>query len=213
MSNIFFTSDTHYHHKNIVRGTTEWKGNHGGIHNAQNLRDFDTLEEHDAELVESINSLVKENDILYHLGDWSFGGYDQIELFRRQINCKNIHFIYGNHDHHIEKDRKLQNLFLSTRHYKEITIEKNRIILCHFAMRVWNKSHHGSWMLYGHSHGTLEQYSQPIYGPSDFDPQDYRTMDVGVDTNKLFPYHYEDIRDSFKDRPALLVDHHNSETN
>ena len=29
------------------------------------------------------------------------------------------------------------------------------IVLCHYAMRVWQKSHYGAWMLYGHSHGTL----------------------------------------------------------
>jgi hypothetical protein len=29
------------------------------------------------------------------------------------------------------------------------------IVLCHYAMRVWNRSHHGAWHLYGHSRGNL----------------------------------------------------------
>ena len=68
---IYFTSDTHYGHKNIVRGVTSWpEGNQ--------CRDFKTLEEHNEKLVESINSVVGQDDILYHLGDWSFGGVENI---------------------------------------------------------------------------------------------------------------------------------------
>src|SRR5687768_7511272 len=103
--NTWFTSDTHYHHKNIVRGCTEWEESPGG----QRTRNFDTLEAHDAALVENINKQVKENDVLYHAGDWSFGGIDSIWNFRKQIKCKTIHLILGNHDHHIENDRPLPN--------------------------------------------------------------------------------------------------------
>ena len=85
MKNIWFTSDTHYGHKNIVRGTTSWEKNEGG----QKTRDFDTLEEHNAALVKSINSVVKQDDELWHLGDWSFGGHANIKVFRDQLHCKN----------------------------------------------------------------------------------------------------------------------------
>lgn len=95
--NIYFTSDTHYHHRNIVRGISEWeKFEKGSSH--QNTRDFNTLEEHDEALIKSINSLVKYDDILYHLGDWSFGGHEQIKKFRDRLECKEIHLIFGNHD-------------------------------------------------------------------------------------------------------------------
>ena len=51
---------------------------------------------------------MKENDILYHLGDWSFGGLNQIWEFRKRLNCKKIHLILGNHDHHIENNKYIQ---------------------------------------------------------------------------------------------------------
>lgn len=196
MNNIWFTSDTHYHHKNIVRGCTNWEGS------LQRCRDFDTLEQHNQTLVDNINNVVKENDILYHCGDWSFGGFDNIWNFRKQLNCKNIHLIFGNHDHHIENNRGgCQGYFTSVQYYKEIFVDKNKIILFHYAMRVWNQSHHNSWLLYGHSHGTIDNN----YGKS---------MDVGVDTHPEFrPYHYDEIKQIMNNRESVLIDHHSEKTN
>lgn len=204
--NIWFTSDTHYNHKNIVRGTTGWEISEGN----QRTRDFDTLEEHNDVIVNNINSLVKENDILYHLGDWSFGGHINIKTFRERLNCKNIHLIFGNHDQHIEPiNSPYRDLFSSCQHYKELSLRVDRkwqqfkkvnIILSHYAMRVWNKSHHGALHIYGHSHGTL-----PDNGT--------RSMDVGIDTNNLYPYHLDEILDRLLPRSIEFVDHHNEKTN
>lgn len=204
----WFTSDTHFNHKNIVAGTSDWpEGNY--------CRDFKTLEEHNETLIRNFNEKVKEDDVLYHLGDWSFGGIDSIWKFWDRLNCLDIHLILGNHDHHIEKGRiakllgedgsqidvDLRKLFSSVQHYKEITIEGQMIVMSHYAMRVWNKSHKGSWMLYGHSHGTLAG----TY---------YKSMDVGVDTNNLYPYSFEEIRTIMRDRETLLdADHHGERTN
>lgn len=207
--NTYFTSDTHFHHKNIVRGTTSWE-NIEKESNIQKVRDFDTLEEHDEVLIKSINSLAKYNDELYHLGDWSFGGHEQIKKFRDRLECRNIHLVFGNHDQYIEPINSVyREQFSSCQYYKELLLKidsmksgqytKTRLILSHYAMRVWNKSHHGSIMLYGHSHGTL-----PSFGKS---------MDVGVDTNNLYPYHLDEIIDKMKGISVELVDHHNQSTN
>ena len=101
MSNIFFTSDTHYAHKNICVGVSEWDDK------TKSCRKFQTLEEMNELIVNNINKYVKENDILYHLGDWSFGGINNIWEFRKRINCKNIYLVPGNHDHHIKKNKIL----------------------------------------------------------------------------------------------------------
>lgn len=69
--NIFFTSDTHYSHSNICRATSKW-----GDDNL--TRDFKSLDQMNTELVNNINEIVGENDILIHLGDWSFGGFENI---------------------------------------------------------------------------------------------------------------------------------------
>lgn len=212
MQNIWFTSDTHYNHKNIVRGTAEWEDKSA-------CRNFETLEEHNNTLIDNFNKLVKADDIIYHLGDWSFGGFQAIQDFRDRLNCKTIHLILGNHDHHIQRNKDdVQKLFASVQHYKEIKLAGKEIILCHYAMRVWNHSHKGSWMLYGHSHGTLDEMRPEIANPTWIGDQyyirNYRTMDVGVDTNDLYPYSIEELIDIMKKRDVSIeIDHHNISTN
>lgn len=229
MVNIWFTSDTHYGHKNIVRGTSEWGKEEGGIHSLQRTRNFNTIEEHNQVLVDSINGLVKENDILYHLGDWSFGGHPNIKEFRERLNCKNIHLVFGNHDQHIEPiNSPYRELFSSCEYYKELNLKidctktgkygKQLFVLSHYAMRVWNKSHRGSIMLYGHSHGTLDamkpEFANPTWIGDDYFIKNYRTMDVGMDTNNLYPYHLDEILDRMKARTVEMeVDHHTINTN
>lgn len=201
--NTWFTSDTHYNHKNIVRGTSTWdKFEEGSSH--QSCRDFDTLEKHNSVLVDNFNALVKPEDTLWHLGDVAFGGHQNIKTFMDRLNCKNVHLIFGNHDQHIEPlDSIYRPLFASCQYYKELSFggspNKVKFILFHFAQRVWNKGHHGAIHLYGHSHGTL-----PGVGKS---------MDVGVDTNDYKPYHLDTIRKIMEKRETLIVDHHNAKTN
>jgi calcineurin-like phosphoesterase family protein len=243
-TDIFITSDTHFHHKNIVRGTTGWRGS--GME--QKTRDFPTLEAHDETLVKNINDTVGENDILYHLGDWSFGGLEQVWEFRKRLNCLNIHIVYGNHDHHLERNRiinvpkneksiverilgreievngdtipvYIHDMFSSLQPYKTASIGGQSMVLCHYAMRTWDKGHHGTWMLYGHSHGTLPPYHLKGHGlvTKDYTTMEYiyfKTMDVGVDTHPEFrPYHIDEIRKIMEDKSPLLVDHHNENTN
>lgn len=202
---IWFTSDTHFGHKNIVRGTTQWDmtGSH------QSTRDFDTLEEHNYTLVKSINSLVKHDDILYHLGDWSFGGHENIKKFRDQLNCQEIHLIFGNHDQHITPiNSPYRELFASCQYVKEFSVNvdrkfgvvgKQKFFLSHYSHQVWNQSHHGIIHLFGHSHNTLKGIG--------------KSMDVGVDTNNLYPYHIDEIMEIMCKIPIKIIDHHNQNTN
>lgn len=229
--NIYFTSDSHFHHANICSATSEWSS-------TQRCRDFPSLEAMNKAIVYGINSTVGEDDTLYHLGDWSFGGLDNIWNFRKQIKCKNIHLILGNHDHHIENNKWLkepscttQELFTSVNHYKEISVKfsnpdnsegkylRQRIVMCHYAFRVFNKSHHGAWNLYGHSHGTLDEFTpkntNPTWIGDEYYIKNYKCMDVGIDTHPEFrPYSFEELQTIMDKREVLLnVDHHDETTN
>jgi calcineurin-like phosphoesterase family protein len=204
--NVWVTSDTHYMHSNLVRGVTNWRNEDGEVPLNQ-VRDFDTVEEMNDLMVNNINANIDANDWLIHLGDWSFGGYDRVKQFRDQINCKNIVLIYGNHDHHIQRDKAngpLKKLFAHTTGYDELRItnsqdEKNTLILCHYPIISWNGMHHGSYMLHGHQHLKGDR----IFGNG-------RRMDVGLcgtEQNGFRPYHIDEIMTLLKDRIHVPYDH------
>ena len=156
---LWFTSDTHYNHANICSATTRWT-------NPVTLREFRTLERMNATLVGNINEVVGQDDILFHLGDWSFGGFESIEQFRNQLICKNIHIITGNHDHHIENNKDgCQSLFSSVNKYVELHVKTpphramilNPVtdfdfILMHFPIASWNYLAKDAIHLHGHVH-------------------------------------------------------------
>lgn len=103
----YFISDTHAYHTNICKGSTRWDLNdHGGN---LSVRDFKNEYEMTEVMLKDINDTVGQDDYLIHLGDWSFGGIENIWKFRKRINCHNIILILGNHDQHILNNRELSN--------------------------------------------------------------------------------------------------------
>jgi hypothetical protein len=79
-----------------------------------------------------LNSSVKPHDTLYFLGDFCLGRPDDVTAYRNRLSCRTIHFVEGNHD---KTTRKLQHLFSSWCSLAEIYAGKQRIVLCHYAMR------------------------------------------------------------------------------
>jgi len=197
---VWITSDTHFGHKNIVRGVTNWRTQDGEIP-VDSTRDFNTIEEMNQRLVDGINNSVGQDDTLIMLGDVSFGGFDNIGLFLDRLICKNIHLILGNHDTHIENNRGgIQDKFLSVQHYLEVNIEGKNFVLCHYPLQSWHGLNKGVIHLHGHSHlGVNKKFGKG------------KKMDVGVDGNGMDPYCiYEiikimDKREIFSD---MDEDHH-----
>jgi len=194
--NIWFTSDSHYGHKNITLGESSWNDA-----SPDNCRDFKTTKEMSQHIVDNINKYVKEDDILFHLGDWSFGGWRNIWKFRKQIICKTIHLIGGNHDQHIDNNKEFginaQELFSSYQRYLEISIDGHMITIMHFPIAVWSEQHRGSWNLHGHNHGN--------YKPKG------KQLDVGVDNIfKLFgeykPISFNEVRKVMENTKIDIVD-------
>jgi calcineurin-like phosphoesterase family protein len=198
--NIWFTSDSHYGHTNIAGPkVSAWKGGY---------RNFNSVQEMNDALIKNINNVVGEDDILYHLGDWSFGGVHNIYYFRKSLICKNIHLMLGNHDQHItNKDIKFHDtsfnpmdLFESVQNVFTGKIGSREFHLSHYSHQVWPGSHKGVIHLFGHSHNSLKGIG--------------RSMDVGVDTHPEFrPYHINEIFKIMDKIPVKFIDHHESDTN
>jgi calcineurin-like phosphoesterase family protein len=208
---LFFTSDTHYNHKNICRGVTEWRTSDGGIPIDQ-TRDFPNLEKMNAVIVNNINKVVGQDDILIHLGDWSFGGFESIKEFRDRIICQNIYLAYGNHDHHIENNKNnIQDLFTKTFQYEVLHVKfptKGKIVggsydfvIDHYPLCSWHDMNRGRFHLFGHVHLPP---NQKLMGG--------RSMDVGMDGNNMMPYNVIEIIKTLSGRPIkaniLPSDHH-----
>jgi calcineurin-like phosphoesterase family protein len=158
----FFTSDTHFGHENIIKYCN---------------RPFSCAEEMDETIISNWNKVVNNSDTVYHLGDFSFKD-PKIYLDRLKGN---VVLIRGNHD------RGSLHGFYAIHDIKNIMLEKTTIVLCHFAMRVWAKSHFNSWHCYGHSHGTLKTPG--------------KTYDVGVDSNCFKPISFEDLKSIMQKLP------------
>jgi len=160
----WFTSDTHFGHANIIRYCK---------------RPFATVEEMDEALIANINAKVKPDDRLYHLGDFA---KQNISYYRNAINCKNVMIILGNHD----RIRYESPLFSAVNDMfvvkTQIDGERKDIVLCHYALKVWNKSHYGAWHLYGHSHGDLP------------DDETAQAFDCGVDCHNYMPLNIHDVK-------------------
>lgn len=210
-TNIWFTSDTHYWHKNITYGVSDWPDKE------RTTRRFDTTQEMSQHLVSQINKYVGEDDILFHLGDWSFGGIDNIWNFRKQLKCKNIYLIEGNHDTHIKSDKLLPNchyqdvdnneiilldgyddnypasakqLFKEVHKYLEIEIDNKMICMMHYPIEEWNDRFKKSIHLFGHVHGRIPIGDKP-------------RLDVGIDNayilfNEYRPFSWSGIKKLLK---------------
>ncbi len=161
---IWFSADYHLSHENIMKYCH---------------RPFKTVEEMNDTILNNVKNLVKPKDILYFLGDLSFNAKIAREtLIELKTLGLEIHFVLGNHDHN-NIVKIAEEYCTSVSILKDIKIQDQLITLCHYAMRVWNKSHFNAWQLYGHSHGEV-----PPLG---------KQHDVGVDNNNFKPVSYEEL--------------------
>ena len=96
--NIWFISDTHFYHANIIRYCNRpW--NNGKDDAGNIVVTEDNVEQMNNEMVRRWNSIVSKDDIVWHLGDFSFGGKENLEKIFPQLNGK-INLVMGNHDHY-----------------------------------------------------------------------------------------------------------------
>jgi len=160
----FIDADHHFGHHRIIEYCN---------------RPFKNVSEMDSEIIRRHNEVVGSDDIVIHAGDFSLVKDARFvhEKYVSKLNGKNM-FLKGSHDYW------LQN---RVGKIHEITIDGIFVVICHYAMRVWARSHYNSWHCYGHSHGNLESIG--------------KSMDVGVDTHNFYPYSFEEIKNIMKSKP------------
>lgn len=183
----FVTSDSHLGHwtseeRNIITYCS---------------RPFSTIEEMDAELIKRWNEVVRPRDRVYCLGDFTLADCKTAYEFINQLNGY-IFLVPGGHDYWLKDHTKLPMTVEQFEFLKpgkltvlppiyNLRFQKQTIVLSHYPLRTWRKSHYGSVHLHGHSHGNL--------------PPLKNSLDCGVDSHDFAPIKLEDAIEMAKGAP------------
>lgn len=189
LSRTWISADHHFGHENIIKYCA---------------RPFGDVSEMDQELVSRHNEVVGQDDLVYFLGDLTLGGAESARAYLGSL-YGDIRVVPGSHDyrwlphasdlvsaseHRVKVLPPLCSLEIRRDPIGNEYVRPLVIVLCHYGMRVWDRSHYGSLHLYGHSHGKL--------------PGKGRSMDVGVDTNDFRPYLLRDVVDLLCQIPVAV---------
>lgn len=168
----WFTADHHFGHANIIEYCS---------------RPFKTTRQMDDELIRRWNSVVRPDDTVYYVGDFTLGSYDDACEYFKNLNGK-VFVLEGSHDRWMSKTGFSPNTANSVVYYLPpvYTVEfqgkkmfQKSITLCHYAMRSWDRSHYATWHLFGHHHGKLLPYGL--------------SFDIGVDCWDFYPVSLEQV--------------------
>jgi calcineurin-like phosphoesterase family protein len=170
---VYFTSDTHFGHKNILNFCN---------------RPWSTVEEMNEGLIKNWNSVVKENDIVFHLGDMQLGGGNELlDNILPQLNG-HIILIIGNHDPHNLKSRHI-NLIDDAFEQLTVIIDGVCCTLTHCPHGLPGKDPKHQFNLHGHLHSVNNIPQEP--SPVILKENHY---DVGVDNNNFKPISFDEIK-------------------
>lgn len=169
-SNVWWTADLHFNHANVIKYTN---------------RPFSDVQDMNEQLILRWNTKVRPNDFVFCVGDFGFGSKQSLMQIFARLNGQKC-LIKGNHD---KEATRLPWQWVKDYHEVDLEDFDKKIVMSHYAMRVWNKSHHGSLMLYGHSHGNLPGNSQ--------------SLDVGVDVWDYAPCNLTDILSRMAELPRF----------
>jgi calcineurin-like phosphoesterase family protein len=187
MARVWFTADLHLGHGNIIKYclrpflTPEEMARARQASRGPWRVSDKTIRRHDDALLDAINAAVQPDDVLWIVGDFCWGRLDEARRYRDRIRCRNVHFVWGNHDH-----RSIRPVFGEAIEQGMIHVEGQAIWLNHYPMRSWDRSFHGSWHVYGHVHGRLLAEDEAAGWTL--------TRDIGVDACGYRPWSFEELR-------------------
>lgn len=175
---VYFWGDTHFNHAGILRHTS---------------RPWRTVKEMNEALIQAWNDTVRrESDIVYHLGDFGFSGarLQPLEVIWHRLRGVK-HLLVGNHDERNPKVLKLP--WESVEKLRTFKDRGLRAELCHYPLETWKDAYgRRALMIHGHSHGTL--------------PKRPRRWDVGVDFFEA-PVEWNALVTLSQDETYIPVDH------
>lgn len=171
---VFFTSNTHFNHTNIIKFCN---------------RPFKNVEEMDETLISNWNRVIGTDDCVFHLGDFCLGGSAEWTKVLDRLNGK-IYLILGNHD--------LKNLKQGFIHRFEkvvmqmhIQVGNQKIYLNHCPFLCYGGAYSNTWQLFGHVHTSKHNTGKDKNRLDMLFPTQY---DVGVDNNNFAPISFVEVK-------------------
>lgn len=134
----YYIADWHYGHANCI----SFDG-----------RPFKTLDEMNAELIKRWNSVVKNDDTVFVLGDMFWCKTSDAVPILKELNGQKF-LVKGNHDRC--HDAKFAHCFLSIKEYMEVNDAGRKVVLCHYPIPCFKNHFYGWYHLYGHVHTSFE---------------------------------------------------------
>lgn len=179
ITKIWFTSDTHFGHKNILTFCE---------------RPFNSVEEMDNAIIERWNSKVGKDDIVFHLGDFAFASNKRWQDLIYKLNGK-IYLILGNHDITRWPGTYTMQLFDRVENQIMLKIDnKYKVYLNHFPFLCYDGTYRNpedcTIQLHGHVHERIGDTGKDAQRLQYRFPYQY---DVGVDNNNFYPVSWEEI--------------------
>ena len=179
-NNIFFTSDTHFGHANIIKYA---------------MRPYENVDQMNEDLIKRWNSVVSPDDIVFHLGDFMFGNINRFWEYRSRLNGK-IYLIHGNHDYKLMCEGNIEEGFEDICAQMNICVDGQKIYLSHFPFLTFDGifKDKPSWQLFGHVHSNKNHpYTSPDMPRLNYLlPTQY---DVGIDNNDYTPVSFAQVKE------------------
>lgn len=183
--NLFVTSDHHLDHRNIARFTNRPIIQDGDLDETNQWVSDKIASQRLVEMNDMLrtrwNDVVRPKDLVYIVGDFAWNNHGK---WINILNGKKI-LIRGNHD---KMNQSMLNQFTEVHDLLFRKIDGTEVMFCHYAMKTWRNSIHGSWHLYGHSHGKMAEHP------------DIPACDVGVDVWNYRPIPWEVLRTKLEHR-------------
>lgn len=143
---IYFTSDTHFWHDKVLKFEQ---------------RPYSSIEEMNEDFIAKWNNQVKDDDTVYHLGDFCLGTLEQTIDILKRLKGKKI-FIKGNHDYSKHWKKIIQMGLIDEFHEVGITLKynKHQMWLSHYPMEIGLRPR--KWSVHGHIHSEESTWDNQI---------------------------------------------------
>jgi calcineurin-like phosphoesterase family protein len=169
---IYYISDTHFGHDNIIRHCS---------------RPFKNADEMDAALISNWNERVSHDDTVYVLGDFLFRAVNRtLPEYVNELKGEK-HLILGNHDRYWSRTYPPREYFETVNDILEIKDEGRRVVLCHFPIISWNDREHGSFHIHGHIHNSTNADFWPLLRDNP------HILNAGVEINNYAPVTFDEL--------------------